>query len=61
MGDIVKGLTEIQADNTLCLPLIQEVSHFTTDMSQVGQAWLPLDDAMLTTPNDFLIFILPGN
>lgn len=49
------------AGNALCLPLIQEGGPFSTDVYQVGQAWLPHHDAMLTTPNDFVIFTLPGN
>lgn len=61
MGDIIKGLTEVQADKTLCPPLIQELSQFTPDFYQVGQAWLPLGDAVLTTPNDFVTLTVPGD
>ena len=58
MGDHTKGLTELQVDAIHCSSLIHWASHFIVEV-QVGQAWLPLGEAMLTTPDDFLVLHVP--
>lgn len=56
----VKGLTEVKAENIQCFPLIYQTSHLITNIYQVGQAWLPIGEAMITT-DDFPVLKVPGN
>lgn len=60
MRDSAKGNVEIQKDNIYCFPLIHQAGDFVMQASQVFQAWYPLDKFLLTTPDDFLLY-LPGN
>jgi len=63
MGDSVKGPTVVQVDNSHCSPLICQASHFIIEIYQVGQARLPIGEAMLTTstPDDLLVLNAPEN
>lgn len=61
MGDIVKGLTEVQVDNICSTFLICQVTHVIVELYQVGQAGLPLGEAMLTTSDYFLVPNVPRN
>lgn len=61
MGDGVKSLPEVQVDNVHCSPHICQASHFVTEGGQVGQAKLPLGEAVLSPPSDFLVVHMPGN
>lgn len=55
MGSSLRGLTEVQAGNVHCPSFICQVRHFITQVYQLGQAWLPLDEWMLIIPDDFLV------
>lgn len=60
MGDSVKNLTEVQADNTHGSPIMYQASNFIIEVNHVGQARLLLGESMLTSPYDFLVFhVLP--
>lgn len=61
MGGSPRGLTEVQLDYVHCLSFIYQARYFTTQVYQVGQAWLPLDEWMLIIPNDFLFPLAHGN
>ena len=60
MEDSVKGLTEEQVDN-IHSPLVYQASHFIVEVYQVGQARIPFGEAMLTTPDDFLVLMISEN
>lgn len=55
----VKCLTEVSADNVDYSPLAYQPSHFITEVSQFGQLYL--GENVLTTPDGFLVFHVPGN
>lgn len=61
MGDIVKGLTEVQEDNTHCSSLIHQSGHFIIEVYQVGQAWFPHGESMLANPDGSLLLHMPRN
>lgn len=50
-----------QVDNIRFFPLIYQASHFIIEVYEVGQAWVSYGEAMLTTPDDFLVLIVPEN
>lgn len=56
MGERVKSLAEIKADNIHCFPLIYSASHSITADYQTGQALFPLGESMLTTTDNLLLF-----
>ena len=56
MGDSVKSLAEVEVDNIHCSPLIYSAGHPIIEGHQIGQAWFPLGESMLTTP-DNLFFL----
>ena len=58
MGDCVKSLAEVKADNTHCDPLSFLQWHDWLGRDQIGQAWFPLGESMLTTPNNLLFLHL---
>ena len=60
LGDSVKGPAEVQVDNIHCSPLVYQASHFIVEVYQVGQARIPFGEAMLTTPDKFLLLNAPG-
>ena len=53
MGDSVESLAEVEVDNHHGSPLIYPASHVIVESYQIGQAWFPLGESMLTTP-DFI-------
>jgi len=59
MGDSVRGLAEMKADSVHCCPLTYPASGDITEGYQVGQAWFPLDESMLTTLDNLLLFQHP--
>ena len=61
MGDSVKSLTEVKADNIHYSALIYQAYNFIVEGYQAGQAWLPLGEAMMTPPNNLLVLYMPGN
>ena len=58
-GDSVKDPTEVQVDNIYWFPLIYQASRFTV-VCQIGQAWLPTGEAILTTLADSFVVHVPG-
>lgn len=61
MGDSAVSFTEVHADNIHCCPLIYQANQFFREVYQVGQAWLPLIEAMLNTLDEFFVSNVPGN
>ena len=55
MGHGVKTLPEGWADAVCCAPLISQARHFIAEGSQLGQAPPPLAEAVLTSPDAFLV------
>lgn len=53
MGDSIKVFTEVQVDNIQCSALIYHISQPIIEVYEVGQAWLTLGEAILTTPDGF--------
>ena len=58
MGDCVESLAEVKADNIHGSPLIYPASHAIVESYQIGQAWFPLGESMLTTPDNLLFLHL---
>ena len=58
MGDHVESLAEVEIDNIHCSPLIYPASHVIAESYQIGQAWFPLGESMLTTPYNLLFLHL---
>ena len=50
----VKSLAEVEVDNIHCSPLIYPASHAIVESYQIGQAWFPLGESMLTTHHNLL-------
>ena len=58
MGDSVESLSEVEADNIHCSPLIYPASHAIVESYQIGQAWFSLGESILTTPDNLLFLHL---
>ena len=58
MGDSVESLAEVEVDNIHCSPLIHPASYAIVESYQIGQAWFPLGESMLTTPDNLLFLHL---
>ena len=58
MRDRVKSLAEVELDNIHGSPLIYPASHAIVESYQIGQAWFPLGESMLTTPDNLLFLHL---
>ena len=58
MGDCVESLAEVKVDSIHSSPLIYPASHVIVESYQIGQAWFPLGEAMLTTPDNLLFLHL---
>ena len=58
MRDHVKSLVEVYVENIHCSPLIYPARHAIIESYQIGQAWFPLGESMLTTPDNFPFFHL---
>ena len=54
MGDSVESLAEVKVDNIHGSPLIYPAGHAIAESYQIGQAWFPLGESMLTTPDNLL-------
>ena len=58
MGDCVESLAEVKVDNIHDSPFVYPASHVIVESYQIGQAWFPLGESMLTTPDNLLFFHL---
>ena len=58
MGDCVESLAEVKVDNIHSSPFVYPASHVIVESYQIGQAWFPLGESMLTTPDNLLFFNL---
>ena len=56
MGDCVESFAEVKVDNIYGSPFIYPASHVVVESYQIGQAWFPLGESMLTTPDNLLFF-----
>ena len=56
MGDSVKSLAEVKVDNIHGSPFVYPASPLIVESYQIGQAWFPLGESMLTTPDNNLLF-----
>ena len=56
MSDCVQSLAEVKVDNIHCSPFIYPASHAMVESYQIGQAWFPFGESMLTT-RDNLLFL----
>ena len=56
MGDCVESLAEVEVDNIHGSSLIYPASHVIVESYQIGQAWFPLGESVLATP-DKLLFL----
>ena len=54
MGDCVESLAEVEVDNIHGSPLIYQASNAIIESYQIVQAWFPLGESMLTTPDNVL-------
>ena len=59
MGDSVESLAEVKVNNIHGSPLIYSASHVIVESYQIGQAWFPLGESMLTTPENLLFLHFP--
>ena len=57
-GDRVESLAEVKVDNIHCSSFIYPASHAIVESYQIGQAWFPLGESVLTTPNNLLFLHL---
>ena len=58
MGDRVESLAEVEVENIPGSPFVYPASHVIVESYQIGQAWFPLGESMLTTPDNLLFFHL---
>ena len=58
MGDCVESLAEVEVDNIHGSPFIYLASHVIIENYQIGQAWFPLGESMLATPDNLLFLHL---
>ena len=58
MGDSVESLAEVEVDNIHGSPFVYPASHGIVGSYQIGQAWFPLGESMLTTPDNLLFLHL---
>ena len=58
MADSVKSLAETEVDNIHGSSLIYLASHFIVESYQIGQAWFPLSESVLTSPDNLLFLHL---
>lgn len=49
----VKRLAEVGVDNIHCSPPTYLASHAIIENYHIGQAWFPLHESVLITPNTF--------
>ena len=56
MGDCVESLAEVKVDNIHGSPFVYLASHVIVESYQIGQAWFPFGESMLTTPDNLLFF-----
>lgn len=50
-GDAAESIIKVQVSNIHCSPLIHKPTHFITEGSQVGQAWLILAQSIPVIPD----------
>lgn len=60
MGDSVRSAIETKVNNIHCSLVTHQAIHFIAEDYQVDQAWLPLCEAMLTTPTCLLVLHVHG-
>ena len=58
MGLCVESLAEVEVDNIHGSPFVYPDSHVIVESYQIGQAWFPLGESMLTTPDNLLFLHL---
>jgi len=58
MGDCIESLAEVKVDNIHGSPFIYPASHATVESYQISEAWFPLSESMLTTPDNLLFLHL---
>ena len=59
-GHSVSGLPEVKTDPMHCSHLVCRASYFIVEVYQVGQAWLPCWESMLTSWSQLLVLHMPG-
>ncbi len=55
MGNSVKSLSEVKLYNIHCSSLIYPAGLDVIESYQIGQAWFPLGESMLTTSDNLLV------
>lgn len=58
--DSVKNVAEVKVENTHCSSPIYPDCDDIIDVYQIGQAWFPLGESVLTAHDNHLFFHLPG-
>ena len=58
MEDSVISLAEVKVDHIPRSPLIYPGSHAIVESYQIGQAWFPLAESLLTTPDNLFFHSL---